>query len=53
MDIDVMIAHYRKIFKHDRDVFDWVMHDLKQMGLSDLEHIKCVDELIRKLKLEP
>lgn len=35
MDINLMIKHYKKIFKNPMDIFNWIEHDLKRMGLDE------------------
>lgn len=37
MDIITMIKHYQQIFKNPKDILDWIEHDLKHMGLEQVE----------------
>ena len=37
MDINKMIHHYQKIFKNPKDILDWIEHDLRHMGLDQVE----------------
>ncbi len=36
MDIHTMVKHYQTMFKSNKDILDWIEHDLMHMGLSDL-----------------
>lgn len=32
-----MIRHYKQIFKNPKDILEWIEHDLKHMGLEQVE----------------
>jgi len=46
MDMQAMIGHYRDIFTNDQDVYDFILHDLRHMGLTGEE----IDGYIRNLR---
>lgn len=37
IDIQIMIRHYKQIFKNPKDILEWIEHDLKHMGLEQVE----------------
>lgn len=35
--MEIMIRHYKQIFKNPKDILEWIEHDLKHMGLEQVE----------------
>lgn len=52
MDLYAMIRHYKKLFNNDQDIFDWVCHDMRHMGLTLTEYADEVSKLREHLNLE-
>lgn len=52
IDIEVICKHYQSIFSNAQDVFDWVEHDLRRMGLSEDEFYNAILQTKQYLKIK-
>lgn len=32
-----LVKHYKEVFKNPKDILEWIEHDLKHMGLDEIE----------------